>query len=218
MLEFENIIRVDRPVGEVFEFLSDFANIPKWNYFALEVRQFSESPIGIGTSYHQVRKTDEQDFRIIEFEPDHIVTVRTLTQSSPSFERRVTAVASTAFGTDLKETKSPDREEHLPSEIPDRRTKARDIVRTVSPSGGGYGDPLARGLAASWTTCWTASSPRRTPVSSTGWLSRMARWTPRPQSACERRCGGADPDAPRSSSSPSSDSRTCPHRKSQGGK
>jgi N-methylhydantoinase B len=57
---------------------------------------------------------------------------------------KVTAVASTAFGTDLKETKSPDREEHLPSKIPDRRTKARDIVRTVSPCGGGYGDPLAR--------------------------------------------------------------------------
>ena len=90
MLEFENIIRVDRPVGEVFAFLSDFANIPKWNYFVLEVRQLSESPIGIGTSYHQVRKTDEQDFRIIEFEPDHIVTVRTLPQSSPRFERRLT--------------------------------------------------------------------------------------------------------------------------------
>ena len=64
--EFENIIRVDRPMGEVFAFLSDFANIPKWNYFVLEVRRLSESPIGIGTSYHQV-KTSEQDFRIIEF-------------------------------------------------------------------------------------------------------------------------------------------------------
>ena len=53
-------------------------------------------------------------------------------------------MASTAFGTDFKETKSPDREEHLPSKIPHRRTKARDIVRTVSPCGGGYGDPLAR--------------------------------------------------------------------------
>jgi uncharacterized membrane protein len=88
MLEFENIIRIDRPVEEVFAFLSDFGNIPKWNYYVVEVRQLSESPIGIGTSYHQVRKTDEKDFRIIEFEPDHMVTVRTLPQSSPSFERR----------------------------------------------------------------------------------------------------------------------------------
>jgi uncharacterized membrane protein len=90
MLEFENTIHIDRPVDEVFAFLSDFENIPKWNYYVLEVRQLSESPRGTGTTYHQVRKTDQQDFRIIEFEPDHTVTVKTLPQSSPSFERRFT--------------------------------------------------------------------------------------------------------------------------------
>ena len=90
MLEFENTVYIDRPIGEVFAFLSDFENIPKWNYYVLEVRQLSESPIGVGTTYHQVRKTDEQDFRIIEFEPDHMVAVKTLPQSSPSFERRFT--------------------------------------------------------------------------------------------------------------------------------
>jgi uncharacterized membrane protein len=93
MLEFENIVYIDRRIGEVFAFLSDFENIPKWNYYVLDVKQLSESPIGVGTTYHQVRKTDEQDFRIIEFEPDHIVTVRTLPQSSPSFERRFTLYA-----------------------------------------------------------------------------------------------------------------------------
>jgi uncharacterized membrane protein len=90
VLEFENTIPIDRPIDEVFAFLSDFANIPKWNYYVLEVRQLSESPIGIGTTYHQVRKTDQQDFRIIEFEPNHTVAVKTLPQSSPSFERRFT--------------------------------------------------------------------------------------------------------------------------------
>jgi uncharacterized membrane protein len=90
MLEFENTIRIDRRIEEVFAFLSDFENIPKWNYYVLEVRQLSESPIGIGTTYHQVRKTDEQDFRIIEFEPSHTVAVKTLPQSSPSLEMRFT--------------------------------------------------------------------------------------------------------------------------------
>jgi uncharacterized membrane protein len=32
MLEFENTVYIDRPIGEVFTFLSDFENIPKWNY------------------------------------------------------------------------------------------------------------------------------------------------------------------------------------------
>ena len=90
MLEFENTIPLERPIDEVFAFLSDFENIPKWNYYVLEVRQLSESPIGIGTTYHQVRKSDQQDFRIIEFEANNTVAVKTLPQSSPSFERRFT--------------------------------------------------------------------------------------------------------------------------------
>ena len=90
VLEFENTIPIDRPIDEVFAFLSDFENIPKWNYYVLEVRQLSESPIGTGTTYHQVRKTDEQVFRIIEFEPNNTVAVKTLPHSSPSFERRFT--------------------------------------------------------------------------------------------------------------------------------
>ena len=90
MLEFENTIAIERPIDEVFAFLSDFENIPKWNYYVLEVRQLSESPIGIGTTYHQLRKSDQQDFRIIEFEANNTVAVKTLPQSSPSFERRFT--------------------------------------------------------------------------------------------------------------------------------
>jgi len=90
MLEFENTIRIDRPVVEVFAFLTDFENIPKWNYYVLEVRRLSESPTAIGTTYHQVRKTDQQDFRLTEFEANRTIAVKTLPQSSPGFERRFT--------------------------------------------------------------------------------------------------------------------------------
>jgi uncharacterized membrane protein len=90
VLEFENTIRIDRPVNEVFAFLSDFENIPKWNYYILEVRKLSDNPSGVGTTYHQVRKSDEQDFRIIAFEPNHSLAVKTLPHSSPSFERKFT--------------------------------------------------------------------------------------------------------------------------------
>jgi len=90
MLEFENTIRIDRPIVEVFAFLTDFENIPKWNYYVLEVRRLSESPTAIGTTYHQVRKTDQQDFRLTEFEANRTVAVKTLPRSSPGFERRFT--------------------------------------------------------------------------------------------------------------------------------
>jgi uncharacterized membrane protein len=90
VLEFENTIRIDRTVAEVFAFLSDFEHIPKWNYYVLEVRQLFDNPIGAGTTYHQVRKSDEQDFRIIGFQRNHTVAVKTLPQASPSFERKFT--------------------------------------------------------------------------------------------------------------------------------
>lgn len=90
MLEFENTVRIDRPIQEVFAFLSDFENIPKWNYYVLEVVKLSDGPIGMGTTYHQVRKTDEQVFRITEYEPDHKLAIKTLPQSSPDLEMRFT--------------------------------------------------------------------------------------------------------------------------------
>ena len=90
MFEFENTIRIGRRIDKVFAFLSDFENIPKWNYYVLEVRQLFDNLIGAGTTYHQVRKSDEQDFRIIEFQPNHTVAVKTLPQPSPSFERKFT--------------------------------------------------------------------------------------------------------------------------------
>jgi carbon monoxide dehydrogenase subunit G len=88
MLEFENTIRVRRPIAEVFAFLSDLENIPKWNYYVLEVRKTSAGPIKIGTTYHQIRKTDQQDFRITTLEPNHTLAIKTLPQSSPSLEMR----------------------------------------------------------------------------------------------------------------------------------
>ncbi len=90
MLEFENTIRIDRPIAEVFAFLSDLENIPKWNYYVLEVTKLSNGPIGIGTIYHQVRKTDEQDLRITELDQSHKVVVKTLPQSSPRLEMSFT--------------------------------------------------------------------------------------------------------------------------------
>ena len=86
MIELENTIRINRPVDEVFAFLSDLENIPKWNYYVLEVRKLSNGPVGIGTVYHQVRKTDEQDLRITELDRNRKIVVKTLPRSFPSLE------------------------------------------------------------------------------------------------------------------------------------
>ena len=93
MIEFKHSVSIKRPINEVFAFLSDFENISKWNYYVLEVRKISEGAVGVGTTYHQVRKTDEQLFQITEFELNLKVAVKTLPESSLQFERRFTLQA-----------------------------------------------------------------------------------------------------------------------------
>ncbi len=90
MIEFDNTILINRPIAEVFAFLSDLENIPKWNYYVLKVIKLTNDPIGIGSVYHQIRKTDEQDLLILEFDQNRKIVVKTLPRSSPDFEMALT--------------------------------------------------------------------------------------------------------------------------------
>jgi uncharacterized membrane protein len=90
MIEFDNTIRINRPIAEVFAFLSDLENLPKWNYYVLKVTKLSNGSIGIGSVYHQIRKTDEQDLRIAELDRNHRIMVKTLPPSSPNLEMILT--------------------------------------------------------------------------------------------------------------------------------
>lgn len=78
MIEFKNTIVIKRPLHEVFDFVSDFENMPKWNYYVTEVNKLSDGPIEEGTTYHQTRKSDEQQFQISEFNPNERVAIETL--------------------------------------------------------------------------------------------------------------------------------------------
>jgi uncharacterized membrane protein len=88
MIHFENTLEINRPVEEVFAFLADFQNVPRWNYYVTDVRQLSDGPVEVGSTFHQVRKTDQQDYEITEYEPGRRVVVKTLPGETPRFERR----------------------------------------------------------------------------------------------------------------------------------
>ena len=90
MLTFSNTIIINRPVDEVFDFLSNFENIPKWNYYVVEVNRLSDGDIQKGTAFHQIRKTDEQTFQIVEYQPNRVVGVQTGSNASPQFEIKFT--------------------------------------------------------------------------------------------------------------------------------
>ena len=56
MVTTEESIMINRPVEEVFAYVCELQNGPKWQPALVEVRRISEGPLGIGTKYTGVRK------------------------------------------------------------------------------------------------------------------------------------------------------------------
>jgi len=77
-MEIYNEIIIHKPIEEVFSFLLDFENLPKWNYYVVKVSKVTAGPITKGSVFHQVRKTDAQDLQIIELEFPSVVAIETL--------------------------------------------------------------------------------------------------------------------------------------------
>jgi uncharacterized protein YndB with AHSA1/START domain len=75
LLELSNKLEIRRPIAEVFQFLSNFENMPKWNYFVVNVKKISDGPVGINTAFRQKRKTDSQEYKIVEYEPNERVAI-----------------------------------------------------------------------------------------------------------------------------------------------
>jgi carbon monoxide dehydrogenase subunit G len=72
MASFENTVIIRRPVEDVFAFLANFENVPKWNYAIVETKKVSPGPVGVGTTYRQTRsvpRTSEERFEVTVFEP-----------------------------------------------------------------------------------------------------------------------------------------------------
>jgi carbon monoxide dehydrogenase subunit G len=72
MGSFENTVTIRRPVEDVFSFLADFENVPKWNDAIVETKKVSPGPVGLGTTYHQTRsvpRSGEEAFEVTVFEP-----------------------------------------------------------------------------------------------------------------------------------------------------
>jgi uncharacterized protein YndB with AHSA1/START domain len=72
-VRFTNSITIRRPVEDVFAFVADLENAPKWNYALVETRKTSDGPVAVGTRYRQVRSVptrSEETLKITEWEPN----------------------------------------------------------------------------------------------------------------------------------------------------
>jgi uncharacterized protein YndB with AHSA1/START domain len=80
MVDIANSITINRPVGEVFAYVTDLSNEPAWHTDLLEARKTSDGPVGIGAKY-QVRFKpfmgySEGTEEVIGFEPNRLQVVR----------------------------------------------------------------------------------------------------------------------------------------------
>lgn len=90
MVEFNNRITIDRPIEEVYSLATDLLRLPTWNYYVQSVVPTSDQPGVEGATYHQVRKEDEQDLRIIQLHPNQSFIVETIPPSTPALRREMT--------------------------------------------------------------------------------------------------------------------------------
>jgi hypothetical protein len=69
---FSATTEVDRPINEVFAFLADGENDPKFSPRVLEIAKTTDGPPGVGTMYASTVKdagmTTKREFKLTEFE------------------------------------------------------------------------------------------------------------------------------------------------------
>lgn len=55
MISFTNSIAIDRPISEVYSYVSDLVNTPKWNWAITKTEKMTPGPVAVGTRYRQTR-------------------------------------------------------------------------------------------------------------------------------------------------------------------
>ena len=75
-MRVEASVIVDRPAEQVWKFMTDLSNTPKWDPGVLEAKQTSAGPVGIGTTIQSVHpKQRVLNSRVIEYEPNKKFTL-----------------------------------------------------------------------------------------------------------------------------------------------
>ena len=103
MITNKKIITISRPVEEVFAYVGDAGNGPKWQKALVEVRRITAGPLGVGTQYSGVRKfmgrNMESIIQYTTYEPNKKVVFKSISGSSPL--EQTFLFESTAGGTQL---------------------------------------------------------------------------------------------------------------------
>ena len=90
-METSTSIEIDRPADEVFAFVSEFPNNPRWQRGQRSCRWTSPPPLGVGSTYdqqtHFLGRELTHSFRVVELEPGRRVR---FTSTSGTFPLTIT--------------------------------------------------------------------------------------------------------------------------------
>ena len=97
-------VLIERPLTEIFQFLTNFHNYPQWHVATFAVTPVKTMPTVVGSIYdHQLRGGDEfrAQFEIVAFEPDQTIAFRYLDAEQFNFQRVSYTFATTELGTKI---------------------------------------------------------------------------------------------------------------------
>ena len=108
MVTVEASAVINRPIDEVFAFVSNFANHPQWEGNFLEGKRLTPDPVGVGTRYQCVLKVPGQRvvslIDITEYEPNQSIGFR---GDQPAQAKPVGRMTFEAVGSGTKVTLLP---------------------------------------------------------------------------------------------------------------
>jgi uncharacterized membrane protein len=86
-LDFRHSVEIDRPADEVFAYVADFANNPRWQGGMQSCRWTSDETAAVGATYVQEAKflgrRIETHFRVTEYEPGRRVSIESTVSTFP---------------------------------------------------------------------------------------------------------------------------------------
>jgi uncharacterized membrane protein len=88
MVVFTNSITIDKPLSEVFAFVSDQRNNPKWNYYVTQVEKINDAEKE-GAEYLQIRKSDRQKIGVVRYRLNEHIVIQTLPRERPKVRREM---------------------------------------------------------------------------------------------------------------------------------
>jgi carbon monoxide dehydrogenase subunit G len=92
-VNFETSVPIERPVDEVFDYVSDPGNFPNWNSAVQSVRQTSPGSDGVGATYLMERELPggqaENELETVQINRPTLFVIRTTSGPTPFLYRYV---------------------------------------------------------------------------------------------------------------------------------